>query len=158
MQYKTEKKLLNRGMLNIILENITIITYLLLALYFKYYRVMSFITYPYMQSPVNGSQSPAQSHGRQPYSWKPQYPTMHRSHCNPPTPGLQMQFPLEGSHMEPSVTWKGMEPIGLQVHAEKGQEFQQFLIKIIISVETNDQKLFSGTNKCVFVKHKPTWQ
>lgn len=90
--------------------------------YWYWYRERkAFLTHPNIQSPVNGSQSPAQSHGRQPYSWKPQYPTMHLSQWAPPTPGLQMQFPLEGSHSEPSAKWKGMEPKGLQLHAGRGK-------------------------------------
>lgn len=78
----------------------------------RYWRTERLLTHPNMQSPVKGSQSPAQSHGRQPYSWKPQYPTMHLSQWAPPTPGLQMQFPLEGSQREPAGVWKGTEPRG----------------------------------------------
>lgn len=87
------------------------------------YQEIKVLTHPNMQSPVNGSQSPAHSHGRHPYSWKPQYPTMHLSQWAPPTPGLQMQFPFAGSQSEPSAKWKGIEPMGWQLHAgeEKGE-------------------------------------
>lgn len=100
---------------------------LLLPLLYNYYI---FFTHPNIQSPVNGSQSPAQSHGRQPYSWKPQYPTMHLSQWAPPTPGLQMQFPLVGSQSAPSAKWKGMEPMGWQLHARK--EKLMWLIKMYL--------------------------
>lgn len=62
------------------------------------------------QSPVKGSQPPAQSHGRQPYWWSPQCPGVQLSQRVPPTPGLHVQCPLVGSH-------GGTEPSGWQVQA-----------------------------------------
>lgn len=63
-----------------------------------------------MQSPVYGSQSPAHWQGLQPYSSKPQYPSMHWSQCGPATPGLQTQSPLSGlQFVEP--TWLHMQAV-----------------------------------------------
>lgn len=67
-------------------------------------------SHPERQSPVKGSQPPAQSHGRQPYWWSPQYPSMQPSQRAPPTPGLHVHCPLVGSH-------GGTEPTGWQEQA-----------------------------------------
>lgn len=77
--------------------------------------LLSLGSHPEMQSPVYGSQSPVQSHGRQPYSPSPQYPIIQLSQRGPPTPGLQVHSPLLG--LQRALPPEKTEPTGWQEQA-----------------------------------------